>query len=88
MPAPRCRVRIVSEVAARVIACINLMGLVNVFILQAVAGVLVEGVTGADAQAIADGYRLVFLMVAAVLIITGAIYSRVRDVPVRGADDA
>lgn len=86
--AAHCRGFVPVHRVGRAIACINLMGLVNVFILQAVAGVLVEGVTGADAQAIADGYRLVFLMVAAVLIITGAIYSRVRDVPVRGADDA
>jgi predicted MFS family arabinose efflux permease len=86
--AAHCRGFVPVHRVGRAIACINLMGLVNVFVLQAVAGVLVEGVAGADAQGIANGYRLVFVMVAAVLIITGAIYSRVRDVPVWEAGDA
>jgi len=86
--AAHCRGFVPVHRVGRAIACINLMGLVNVFVLQAVAGVLVEGVAGADAQGIANGYRLVFVMVAVVLIITGAIYSRVRDVPVWEAGDA
>ena len=86
--AAHCRGFVPVHRVGRAIACINLMGLVNVFVLQAVAGMLVEGVAGADAQGIANGYRLVFVMVAAVLVVTGAIYSRVRDVPVRGAGDA
>ena len=55
---------------------------------MAAAGVLVGGVAGGDGQAAAYGYRLVFAMVAVVLIVTGAVYTRVRDVPVRSADDA
>jgi len=85
--AAHCRGFVPVHRVGRAIACINLMGLVSVFVLQAAAGVLVEGVTGAGAQATADGYRLVFAMVAVVLIVTGAIYTRVRDVPVRGAAD-
>jgi hypothetical protein len=72
----------------RAISCINLMGLVNVFVMQAAAGMLVEGVAGGPGQGAAIGYRWVFAMVAVVLILTGAIYTRVRDVPVRGAGDA
>ncbi len=86
--AAHCRGFVPMHRVGRAIACINLMGLVNVFVLQAAAGVLVEGASSAGPQAVANGYRLVFAMVALVLIVTGAIYSRVRDVPVRGAVDA
>ncbi|GMQ75454.1 MAG: MFS transporter [Gammaproteobacteria bacterium] len=86
--AAHCRGFVPVQRVGRAIACINLMGLVNVFVLQAAAGVLVEGVTGGDGEAAANGYRLVFAMVAVVLIITGAVYTRVRDVPVRRAGDA
>jgi predicted MFS family arabinose efflux permease len=86
--AAHCRGFVPVHRVGRAIACINLMGLVNVFVLQAAAGVLVEGVTGGDGEAAANGYRLVFAMVAVVLIITGSIYTRVRDVPVRGAGNA
>jgi hypothetical protein len=72
----------------RAIACINLMGLVNVFVLQAAAGVLVEGVTGGEPEAAAAGYRSVFLLVAIVLMVAGSVYTRVRDVPVREPADA
>jgi predicted MFS family arabinose efflux permease len=86
--AAHCREFVPVQRVGRAVACINLMGLVNVFVLQAAAGVLVEGVNGAEPGAAAAGYRLVFAMVAIVLIITGSIYTRVRDVPVRGAADA
>jgi hypothetical protein len=67
----------------RAIACINLMGLVSVFVMQFAAGLLVEGVAADDGRTADTGYRLVFAMVALVLVVTGAVYSRVRDVPVR-----
>jgi len=86
--AAHCRGFVPVERVGRAIACINLMGLVNVFVLQAAAGVLVEGVTGGEGEAAANSYRLVFAMVAVVLIMAGAIYTRVRDVPVRGAGNA
>ena len=85
--AAHCRGFVPVNRVGRAIACINLMGLVNVFVLQAVAGVLVEGVTGTGAEATANGYRSVFAMVAVVLIVTGSVYTRVRDVPVRGTGD-
>ncbi len=81
--AAHCRGFVPVQRVGRAIACINLMGLVSVFILQAAAGVLIGGVTSGDGQAAADGYRLVFAMVAIVLIVAGSIYARVRDVPVR-----
>ncbi len=86
--AAHCRGFVPVHRVGRAISCINLMGLVNVFAMQAVAGVLVEGVAGGQGQALADGYRWVFAMVAVVLILTGSVYTRVRDVPVRGAGDA
>jgi MFS family permease len=85
--AAHCRGFVPVNRVGRAIACIILMGLVNVFVLQAVAGVLVEGVTGTGAEATANGYRSVFAMVAVVLIVTGSVYTRVRDVPVRGTGD-
>ena len=85
--AAHCRGFVPVNRVGRAIACINLMGLVNVFVLQALAGVLVEGVTGTGAEATANGYRSVFAMVAVVLIVTGSVYTRVRDVPVRGTGD-
>jgi hypothetical protein len=85
--AAHCRGFVPVHRVGRAIACINLMGLVNVFVLQAAAGVLVDGATGAGGQATSSGYRLVFAMVAGILVVTGAIYTRVRDVPVRGAGE-
>ena len=83
--AAHCRGFVPVRRVGRAIACINLMGLVSVFVLQAAAGVLVGGVAGGDGQAVANGYRLVFAMVAIVLTVAGSIYARARDVPVRGA---
>jgi predicted MFS family arabinose efflux permease len=81
--AAHCRGFVPVNRVGRAIACINLMGLVSVFVLQAGAGLLVEGAAGADPQTVANGYRLVFAMVAMVLIVTASFYTRVRDVPVR-----
>jgi MFS family permease len=86
--AAHCRGFVPVHRVGRAISCINLMGLVNVFVMQAVAGMLVEGAAGGQGQVVADGYRWVFAMVAVVLILTGSVYTRVRDVPVRGAGDA
>jgi len=86
--AAHCRGFVPVERVGRAIACINLMGLVSVFVMQLVAGVLVDGATQGEAEAVDKGYRLVFAMVAFVLLVTGAIYTRVRDVPVRSAGNA
>jgi len=85
--AAHCRGFVPIERVGRALACINLMGLVSVFILQAAAGVLVEGVAGEGGDGAATGYRLVFAMVACVLIVTAAVYTRVRDVPVWDAGE-
>ena len=86
--AAHCRGFVPVERVGRAIACINLMGLVSVFVMQLAAGVLVDGATQGEAEAVDKGYRLVFAMVAFVLLVTGAIYTRVRDVPVRSAGNA
>ncbi|NIM27946.1 MAG: MFS transporter [Gammaproteobacteria bacterium] len=83
--AAHCRGFVPADRVGRAIACINLTGLVSVFIMQVAAGAIVESAAG---QGSAGGYRLVFAMVAAVLLVTGAIYTRARDVPVRGAGSA
>jgi MFS family permease len=86
--AAHCRGFVPVERVGRALACINLMGLVSVFIMQVVAGALVEGVANGYGEVAGAGYRLVFAMVALVLLVTGAIYTRVRDVPVRQTGDA
>lgn len=75
--AAHCRGFVPVHRVGRAVACINLTGLLTVFVLQAVAGLLVERVPGSD------GYRAVFAMVAGVLLVAALVYSRVRDVPVR-----
>lgn len=86
--AAHCRGFVPVHRVGRAISCINVMGLVSVFVLQVATGLLIEGVDGTDWEAVANGYRLVFATVAMVLVIAGSIYMRVRDVPVRGAIDA
>jgi MFS family permease len=83
--AAHCRGFVPIERVGRALACINLTGLVSVFILQAAAGVLVERAAGEGGDGAAAGYRLVFAMVACVLVAAAAVYTRVRDVPVRDA---
>lgn len=83
--AAHCRGFVPVERVGRALACIQLMGLVSVFILQAAAGVLVEEAAGNGS---ATGYRLVFAMVAVVLMVAASAYMRARDVPVRGVGNA
>lgn len=86
--AAHCRGFVPDERIGRAIACINVMGLASVFVLQVAAGVVVEGARAAESAGADQGYRLVFAMVALVLLVTAAIYTRVRDVPVRSIGDA
>jgi MFS family permease len=86
--AAHCRGFVPDERIGRAIACINLMGLVTVFIMQLVAGVLVEAVSSGEGETAGAAYRWVFAMVALVLLVAGAVYIRVRDVPVRPTGDA
>ena len=77
-----------DERVGRAIACISLTGLVSVFVLQVVAGVIVQAsVERVDGLA-GGGYRLVFTMIAMVLLTAGAVYMRARDVPVRRVGNA
>ena len=80
--AAHCRGFVPIQRVGRAIACINLAGLLSVFLLQAVAGVLVERAPTAE------GYRSVFVMVACALGAAALVYSRVRDVPVRASGRA
>ena len=67
--------------AGRAIACVNLMGLATVFVVQMLTGWLVELTAGPDARPTLLGYRLVFLTVAAMLVLGLLGYLKVRDVP-------
>lgn len=69
--------------AGRAITCINLVGLTGVFLMQTGTGVLIDLVERAGG-APETGYRLVFLSVIAILLASGAIYSRQPEGP--GAD--
>lgn len=86
--AAHCRGFVPDERIGRAIACINVMGLASVFVLQIAAGVVVEGAREAGEGPVDQGYRLMFAMVALVLLTAAAIYTRVRDVPVRRVGDA
>ncbi|EDP64084.1 Major facilitator superfamily (MFS) transporter [alpha proteobacterium BAL199] len=66
--------------AGRAIACINLMGLTGVFLLQTGTGAVIDMVRVAGG-APETGFRLVFLTVIAVLVVTASIYSRQPDGP-------
>ena len=69
--------------AGRAITCISLMGLTGVFLLQAGTGAVIDMVRAAGG-APADGYRLVFATVMAVLVVTAAVYSRQPEGPQPG----
>lgn len=64
----------------RAMACINLVGLTGVFVMQTGTGALIDLVerTGGAPQ---TGYRIVFLSVIAILLVSAAIYSRQPDAP-------
>jgi len=85
--AAHCRGFVPDGRVGRAIACISLMGLVSVFLMQVAAGAIVEGTVERSTEhmdgVVGDGYRLVFAMIAAVLLVTAAIYTRARDLPVR-----
>lgn len=68
--------------AGRTITCINLVGLTGVFLMQTGTGALIDLVQRAGG-APETGYRLVFLSVIAILLVSGAIYSRQPEQPDR-----
>ena len=61
--------------AGRAITCINLVGLTGVFLMQSGTGALIDLVERAGG-APETAFRLVFLSVIAILLVSGAIYSR------------
>ena len=67
--------------AGRAITCINLVGLTGVFLMQTGTGALIDLVENAGG-ARETGYRLVFLSVIAILLVSGTIYSRQPEAPV------
>ncbi|MFT5173914.1 MAG: MFS family permease [Gammaproteobacteria bacterium] len=79
--AAHCRDFVPLSRAGRAIACVNLMGLTMVFIMQKLSGWMVEfGASVADATA-GVGYRLVFVCIALILSIAVAGYLRVGEAP-------
>lgn len=78
--AAHCRGFVPSGRVGRAIACVNLMGLSTLFLMQKFTGWVVE-LTSVDGATTALGYRLAFASIAVVLIIAVAVYLRARDVP-------
>ena len=66
--------------AGRAIACINLMGLTGVFLMQAGTGAVIDMVHAAGG-APETGFRLVFATVIVALAVTASIYARQPDGP-------
>jgi len=79
--AAHCRQFVPLSRAGRAIACVNLMGLTMVFVVQQFTGWIVEFTASADGATTAAGYRLVFVCIAIVLAIGVSGYLRVRDTP-------
>jgi predicted MFS family arabinose efflux permease len=65
----------------RAIACVNLMGLTTLFLMQKFTGWLVEITASAEGETTALGYRLAFASIAVALVLALLGYLRVRDVP-------
>ena len=81
--AAHCRDFVPIQRVGRALACINLGGLVGVFVLQAGTGLLMETVADGGAGSEATGYRLVFLTLALVLVAAAVPYAGIRDAGVR-----
>jgi predicted MFS family arabinose efflux permease len=79
--AAHCRGFVPLGRAGRAIACVNLMGLGTVFLVQQLTGWLVELTAAADGTTTLLGYRIVFVTVAVVLALGLWGYSRAQDVP-------
>ena len=79
--AAHCREFVPLSRAGRAIACVNLTGLVVVFLMQKLTGWLVERAASLEGVSIAAGYRLAFLCIAVVLTLAALGYLRVRDAP-------
>ena len=77
--AGHCRGYVPENYAGRALTFVNFLGVGFIFILQSLTGSLVEIFLGNDFS-ILSGYRLVFGIVAIVLLISGTIYLFSRDV--------
>jgi predicted MFS family arabinose efflux permease len=79
--AAHCREFVPLSRAGRAIACVNLMGLSTVFVVQKLTGWIVESTAAEDGVTTSAGYRLAFLSLALVLGVAVSGYLRVRDAP-------
>jgi predicted MFS family arabinose efflux permease len=79
--AAHCRGFVPLGRAGRAIACVNLVGLATVFLVQKLTGALVELTASADGRGTATGYQLVFVTLAVVLGLGVSGYLKARDVP-------
>jgi sugar phosphate permease len=66
--------------AGRAITCITLVGLTGVFVMQLGTGALIDLVARGGGTP-ATGYRLVFLSVIAILLVSALIYRRQPEAP-------
>jgi predicted MFS family arabinose efflux permease len=79
--AAHCRAFVPLSHAGRAIACINLAGLIVVFLGQASTGLFIELTADANGDPTQLGYRAVFGVVALILILGIAGYLRSEDAP-------
>jgi len=69
------------HLAGRVVACVNLLGVSGIFVMQNVTAQIIEAVPhppGTTGSAL--GYRLVFGLVAVVFVLLAAVYSRTAEI--------
>jgi predicted MFS family arabinose efflux permease len=79
--AAHCRGFVPLGRAGRAIACVNLVGLSVVFLVQLATGWLVEHTAGPDGAPTEFGYRLAFAAIGVVLALGAVGYMRARDMP-------
>lgn len=75
-----CRGFVPVEQAGRAITTVTLIGLGGVFAMQLGTGMVMDALREGAGWSAADAYRMVFLLLAAALLLAASVYARVRDI--------
>jgi hypothetical protein len=62
---------------------VTLIGLGGVFVMQLGTGMVMDALREGAGWSAADAYRVVFLIIALVLLLAASVYARVRDIKPR-----
>jgi MFS family permease len=78
-----CRGFVPVVQAGRAITTVTLIGLGGVFVMQLGTGMVMDALREGAGWSAADAYRVVFLIIALVLLLAASVYARVRDIKPR-----